>query len=427
MPFGLKPLGYFERSLIASTVHGGLSHPRGVLMRCLVLSAVGILLSVCLLAGIGHASPPQHAPACASGFDPFRPRERLRDAFERRDFDALEAQLREIRQFHDSRYCSDRPLLITLNALRDGSPRLTATFDAWVAAKPASAFARVARGAHFDEQALQARGRKASSETHPQQFTTAEMILSRAMQDFDEAVRLDPELGLARGARLKSSRLATPFLKRVEQFTEDQKRVPSSYAFYIEAIGAFEPRWGGSANAVRGLAKIATRHADENPSLVLLETAAECVLAFDAGVTGSEEAALARLAEIRRSGLPLDPDCIGAEASVLRRLKRYAEHVEAHEAYRTTVGFANRGTGMAADSLRMLKRYDQALELYRQAVRFRSDDANAHCGMADVLRVKGQLEQALAHVDEGIAMDPNFDYCRNVKRRVLTSMGDSSP
>jgi tetratricopeptide (TPR) repeat protein len=338
-----------------------------------------------------------------------------REAFEARRFDALENQLHALGTQYS---CTDRPLAVALNALRDGAPHLTPLFDAWVQARPVSTHARVARGAHFVERAMSSRGGKLARDTSEQRFATMEMILARAFNDFDAAIRLDPGNGLARGERLFASRLSGSRGDLVKQYQEGRGAVPASFAFYSGAAGAFEPRWGGEPEDVMQVARDALQHAHANPDLELLPSAVRCLIANSAAYGSTPESALEVVQKVFDAGGPVDWVCYAAKGTAYRNLRRHDDHVAAFHQLQQAGGGLGSTAVRAADSLRMLGRYDEALALLDEALRYRSGDVDALCTRADVLRAKRRLEEGLRSVEAGLALDPQDAYCARVKIRL---------
>jgi tetratricopeptide (TPR) repeat protein len=349
----------------------------------------------------------------STGFLPLPLWNDMRADFEAQRFDALERRLEGLAKQYP---CTDRPLAIAFSALRDGAPGLTPLFDAWVQARPGSAHAYAARGGHYVERAMTARGGKLAAETAQQRFANMYMILARAFADFDAAIRLDPGHGHARGQRLVASRLTLSPAQLRALYQADRKAAPASFAFFFPAAAAFEPRWGGSVDDVLQAGRDALERAADNPDLELLPSHAQCIVATS--IDGKPELALAAVDAVLRRGGRIDPSCYAAQGDAYRDLDRYADHVDAFQRYRDAGGAVGTSAVRAADSLRMLKRYDEALALFDDALRFRNGNVDALCARADVLRAKRRLEEGLRSVEQGLALDPADGYCVRVKARL---------
>lgn len=347
----------------------------------------------------------------------------VRADFEAQRFDALEARLQLLRTSHS---CTDRPLTLALDALRDGAPGLTPLFDAWVQAWPRSADARAARGSHFVERAMTTRGASLAASTSRQKFAAMEMVLARAFSDFDAAIEMDPRHGHARGERLLATRLSGKSGELRAEFLAARMAAPSSFALYSAAVEAFEPRWGGTIEDVMQVANYALERRADNPDLGSLPSYAKCTIANTAIQNGEPERAL-ELVDLVLAAGHADPICYSVQGSAYRKLDRYAQHVLVHEYLRKSGGSVGASAVRAADSLRMLKRYGEALALFDDSLRFRSGNVDALCGRADVLRALRRWEEGMRSVESALALAPDDQYCRNVKSRLEKRAFDSTP
>ena len=55
-----------------------------------------------------------------------------------------------------------------------------------------------------------------------------------------------------------------------------------------------------------------------------------------------------------------------------------------------------------------LKRYDEAIEHYQQAITFDSGFAKAHNNLGSTLAQQGKFKEATAHFEKAINIDPNY-------------------
>ena len=56
---------------------------------------------------------------------------------------------------------------------------------------------------------------------------------------------------------------------------------------------------------------------------------------------------------------------------------------------------------------------DEAIAEYRQAIRIKPDDAEAHSNLGVALQVKGQLDEAIAECREAIRLKPDYAEAHN--------------
>lgn len=86
---------------------------------------------------------------------------------------------------------------LAFNYFRDISPELSDPLDAWVAAGPDSALARLARGHHWFHVGWQRRGVAYADVTSDVQFDEMREAFGRAERDYLFALGLDPSAKVA--------------------------------------------------------------------------------------------------------------------------------------------------------------------------------------------------------------------------------------
>jgi tetratricopeptide (TPR) repeat protein len=69
--------------------------------------------------------------------------------------------------------------------------------------------------------------------------------------------------------------------------------------------------------------------------------------------------------------------------------------------------------------LRQLKRYEKALEMYDQFIRFDPNDARAFYTKGNVLANLKRYEEALAAFDQALPLDPNGAFALNNKEILI--------
>lgn len=372
-----------------------------------------------MLTDQGFVRPPlKFEPVgCAgtSSYDPLFDQLEVRDKLVARRFEELDRTLdRLVTRFRPS--CSDRPIALVMAALDDDAPALTPLFDEWVATRPRSAWALAARGVHRIGLAMAARGGAYIAQTPPKRLWAMKRIASEAHADFDAAIVLDEYFGHARGMRLHAVKLESGDTAVLELYQRDRQLMPTSFALHAAALDAFHIVWGGTPKLLLAMASWATERSDRNPDLATLPAHAQCNIAFGFISMGKHQLALDYVAKVRGSKLSWSPMCDGTEASAYKRLERLEEHVAAHARFRKALGAAN-GTTSAANSLRRLRRYGEAIELYELAIRFDANEPRAHCGLADSWRWYGHPAAAQEAARAGIALSPDHEYCQGALRR----------
>ena len=148
--------------------------------------------------------------------------------------------------------------------------------DKWIEGAPRSAYARAARGMHYVGVAFHERGSDSAIKTSAEQFARMREFAAKARTDLELAVRLNPRLsaafyGLMRVAKLQSdSELLDS--ARIAALALD----PADQYIYDELMENAQPKWGGSLEAMRNVAAMASAHANKNPLLVLTAAQIPC-------------------------------------------------------------------------------------------------------------------------------------------------------
>lgn len=148
----------------------------------------------------------------------------------------------------------------------DESPRAGDIAARWRKLAPKSAFALTADGAHHEHLGWQARGTAYARKTSQHQFDSMSKAFEKAVPSYLEALEINPKIlpachGLMAIGRQSSTELehsATAICLKAD---------PSSYFVVWEMITAAEPKWGGSADAMRRVVAYASAQADRNPMI----------------------------------------------------------------------------------------------------------------------------------------------------------------
>ncbi len=142
--------------------------------------------------------------------------------------------------------------------------------DAWIAARPASAFAQLAAGRRDLGHAWRARGEQVRSQTNDAQLALMRKRAERAREHFERALALDPGLVAAYEAQVM---LALPIGDRALA----EGALAAALAIEPRLFGVREQyllgltrRWGGSREAMDAFAQQAQARAGENPRLAVL-------------------------------------------------------------------------------------------------------------------------------------------------------------
>jgi hypothetical protein len=106
-----------------------------------------------------------------------------------------------------------------------------------------------------------------------------------------------------------------------------------------------------------------------------------------------------------------------------RACPRYPQDAE----LQLTRGYCNKNIAMALQRLKRGEEADRALDeadrTFRTAARERPDDAGAWNGMGSVAALRGQLKQALRHVDKALKLAPDYPAALQDRKQLLSALG----
>ncbi|MBB3343055.1 tetratricopeptide (TPR) repeat protein [Luteimonas sp. RC10] len=164
--------------------------------------------------------------------------------------DVLEAQLAAVSAGHGQREEAERihTFVHDVAKLPDGErDALTAQ---WIEAAPDSAFASMMRGHHYSRMGWAARGVAWASETTPAQIEAMEGHFVEAVQLYGRAIELDPALTQAYIGLMEIAKAVSDRDLEAWAFAQAQLAGPACAEVALSRMGALQPRWGGSLQAM---------------------------------------------------------------------------------------------------------------------------------------------------------------------------------
>jgi hypothetical protein len=213
--------------------------------------------------------------------------------------------------------------------------------DAWVKARPNSAWAHYSAGRRWCDQAEEARGDHFASDVTDEHWSLMGRYAKSARVELKRAIALNPKLMMAWTTLMEVDRLDSALGGSVWQdYIEGSAQRPGSFMLPDQIEVASEPRWGGSYSIMDGVAQKTVVKLDHNPRFWELKGFA----ASDRGYTLVEEHCTCTLTDWANS---------------LRE-------------YNAAVAYADRPTWLAkaGDAAIHLKRYAVAYRYYERAVAY---------------------------------------------------------
>ncbi len=177
---------------------------------------------------------------------------------------------------------------------RDDST-LLAGLDAWVAAKPTSAHARIARARYHLSAAWRRRGTAYIKDTPPERIRGMAESAQRAIADVRAGIQIDSTHLIAHEIGIRVLQLAGSHEAAAQLMTHGLASHPGSYALPSSLIHMLWPRWGGSEELLVRFAERAVQDSARNPRLVTLRGAVYETRAYDSTLARNDVGAVREL------------------------------------------------------------------------------------------------------------------------------------
>lgn len=287
-------------------------------------------------ARFGASAPDSPAPSQVARPDPAR----LQGLLAAGDFERLDSELSAYQDAYRAGAIGDEDAARAFTALVTTDPDLRGQYDKWVAAKPRSYVARVARGYYLARLGYQARGARSAGNTTQAQFEDMGALFKLAMADLEASFALDAKPVLGYGTMIWIAMAAgggEPAARFLRDAIAIDARVYTARASYLASL---RPEWGGS-----------------------LERMQAALDSWKASLAPAQLARLARMIDDAKWRARLAP------AEQLVYAKRYKEAIAQYDAalaeQPVARAFAMRGYSHAqlGDHPKAIADFDRALEL----------------------------------------------------------------
>lgn len=181
---------------------------------------------------------------------------------------ALDRRFKALMQAHYDDPAQREQIFIAYSIF-GADPKAERVARRWLAQSPDSAFARMALGDAYARQGWKARGTKWASETPGEQLERMGGLFQRAVPLLAEALEKETRLSPACEQLAAIGRMSSDQLQRWAT-AECLKVDARSYHVLEELMTQAEPRWGGSAEAMRAAAAVIAARVPQNPALLTL-------------------------------------------------------------------------------------------------------------------------------------------------------------
>jgi tetratricopeptide (TPR) repeat protein len=219
----------------------------------------------------------------------------IHDLARRRDFDALDAMFSQLAADVKADVKNESRFADAFDAFDRDEPPLLQSIDAWVAARPRSAHALVARASYHLATAWRRRGTRYIRDTPPATIRAMEEFARRTTTDVNAALQRDSTHLVAYRILIRATRLVGAHDLAVQALTRGLSVHRASYVLHAAFISMLWPRWGGSEEMMIEFGQRAARDAAINPRLVTLPAAVYEHRANDSSLAGNHAGAVREL------------------------------------------------------------------------------------------------------------------------------------
>jgi hypothetical protein len=219
----------------------------------------------------------------------------IHDLTRRRDFDALEAMFGQLAADVVSDVRHESRLLDAFSAFERDEPALLEGIDAWIAARPQSAHARVARASYHYATAWRRRGYQYIRDTPEENIRGMEEFSRKAITDLTAALERDTTHLAAYEILIGVTRLFGSHELALRALMRGTAIHRGSYVLPARFLSMLWPRWGGTEAVMIEFGERAASDAGINPRLVTLRGAVHENRAYDSTLAGNEAGAVREL------------------------------------------------------------------------------------------------------------------------------------
>ena len=192
------------------------------------------------------------APASAQSFDPPQTSEEAVSALDSiallRDgkIDELDAKLSALQQAYERGAITDEHLMHEFRAFYDTNADLLARYDAWIAQRPNSYVAYVARGRYFLQLGANARGNLTIDHTTQEQLDGLAVYLKRATADLAQSIPLTAKPILTFHAMMSVLLYVGDDATSRGLLDQSLRLDPENFVVRYSYLVSLQTRWGGS-------------------------------------------------------------------------------------------------------------------------------------------------------------------------------------
>ena len=220
---------------------------------------------------------------------------RIIELMKRRQFDSLDTMFGELAADLRRDVRNEVRFGDAFEAAERNDPALLASLDAWIAARPSSAHARVARARYHLATAWRRRGRAYIRDTPAENLVAMDESAKKAWEDLAAGLKIDSTHMIAYTTAIDVMQLMGSHEVAIQLMARGLSFYPGSYALPKTFVGMLWPRWGGTEELMARFAERAVQDSARNPRLVTLRGAVFQTRANDSALVGNYAGAVREL------------------------------------------------------------------------------------------------------------------------------------
>jgi TPR repeat protein len=197
---------------------------------------------------------------------------RLQALLKAGDFERLDAEMTAYQDAYRAGAIDDSAAAEAFVVLVDRDPDMRAAYDSWVAVRPQSYVARVARGYYFMKMGYLARGSEYASKTPQAQFDAMRAYFNAAREDLELSLKLDAKPSLSYGTLIAIAE--GPGARELRERYLDQAVAldPRIWTARVTYFRDLKPEWGGSHDQMENAIKVWSGSLTEKQAALLRDS-----------------------------------------------------------------------------------------------------------------------------------------------------------
>lgn len=336
----------------------------------------------------------------------------LWDYLSNAQFDKLESALSSIQNDEAKNRVPQRTFIYQTESLIRLAPSTESLLNAWINAKPQSAFAHTMRASYFIEYGWHKRGNSYWQQVPQQAKDEFSLLIKKAHNDIETAITQKPDLCEAHRLRLEVAKtgVAGHSQKLSAIFDASAKTCPDYLPLYTTYLRVLYPQWGGSYDQMKAFVETNIQRPTIKPLKGWLH-------AYDADVSmrkGNLDDALSHYAEAL--AYFASPQFYSEKALVLEKQERYVESLDNYRKAADIAPYSAKNYEGLSRALAKQSKYLDALLASYYVSRSNTFTAAPYYFQGHVFYEMRRYQDALMSYDSALVLEPENAFLMHRKR-----------